>query len=552
MVKLKLFLLLTYFGVISLTCAQEIAPLSQKDSVDFLVALAAKTLESNPQQAEALIARAYTHAVETQYIAGEGKALFMRGRIFSAANKNEESIDAYLKAGRLFESLKDSSRAGRSYHGAANIYIYKLLHHTKAYAYCTKAISLLQHDSIYLSKALSNLAALHLQTGKFDEALTIYKKSYESERRHNNLPGMCVALNNIATVYDSKKDLKASIAYYEKALAISRALGDNKNTAHILLGLVPIYCQFNGHEKAKQTLVEIVALSEKHSLFDKQISALQYLAEESQHLGKKEKALAYSLQAKRLAEQHGLHAFKGSIYQQLSHIYKKNNDHALALQYHQKYSQFQDSLANQERLAVTSLEFNKNNAVAETKDTDHAESFSGWMIALSMSVLIPGMFFIFYKKRKQREVLQHHTPITSQQPQQDHLSVNEPAREAYNDTPHPAIQHLEVINGEGIKLLALNNIWWFQKEGKTYHAFTESGNYRVRQNITELEQALPKNKFFRINRAVIINTDQMSNYSFWENHKYIIRMKDVKKSEFVISRSRLREMKETFQVLEGN
>ena len=68
--------------------------------------------------------------------------------------------------------------------------------------------------------------------------------------------------------------------------------------------------------------------------------------------------------------------------------------------------------------------------------------------------------------------------------------------------------------------------------------------------MTELEESLPRGRFFRINRAVIINMDAMNNYSFWENHKYIIRMKDEQKTEFTISRNRLREMKESFNVFE--
>jgi tetratricopeptide (TPR) repeat protein len=549
MVKLKLFLLLTYFGGISVASAQEIVPLSQKDSAEFLVALAAKKIESNPQQAEVLIRRAYTHAIEAKYVAGEGKALFALGRMLRTVNKNEESIDAYVKAARLFESLKDSTRAGRAYNGAASIYIYKLLHHTKAYEYCAKAVALLQHDSIFLPNAMSNLAALQVQTGKFDEALEIYKKSYEAEQKHNNLTGMCVALNNIATVYDGKKDFKSSLVYYKKALEISRALGDHKNTAHILLGLAPIYCNFNDQKKMKETLDEVITLSEKHSLFDKQIPALQYLSDQALRLGKTDKAMTYSLQARLIADEHGLHVFKGSIFKRLSDICKKTGNHTQALHYQQKYAQFQDSLAHQERLAVASLDLTKNDNLATKEDTGGAPFPEGWMIAVSMGIVVPGMFFIFYKKKREKGTSPE--PMSYEQPLEDRFGGNKPVADNDN-APENTMQHLEVINGEGIKLLALNNIWWFQKEEKTYHAFTENGNYRVRQNITELEHALPKNSFFRINRAVIINIDQMSNYSFWENHKYIIRMKDVKKSEFIISRSRLREMKEAFQVLEGS
>lgn len=561
MVKLKLLLLLTYFGVISLASAQEITPLSQKDSVDYLLTLANEKINGDPQLATALLRRAHAHSIEAKYKGGEGKVLFLEARLLSAANKNQEAIDTFLKAARLFETLKDSTRAGRSYTGVAGVYNFKLLNYTKAYQYCNKAIELLQNDSVHLSNAQATLASLHLRTGKFDDALKLYRENYDAHRKHNNLKGMCIALNNIATAYDHKKDFKTSIAYYEKAMEISRAIGDDGNTAHILLGLGPIYCELKDHQKSKKALDESLALSEKHSLFDKQVYALQGLGMECDHLGKLDQAIAFSLRAKKIIEQKNLHFIKGSIYKQLSCIYKKANKPALALEYEQKYSQFQDSLANQEKLALANLKIDEKNTTPQVKNNDTSDFRGGWMIALSMIILVPGMFFIFYKKRREKESWSEVGVYADVFPQPEQLSADEESeithdgeadqKEGHPETSETTLQHLEVINGEGIKLLPLNNIWWFQKEGKNYHAFTETGNYRVRQNITELEQALPKNRFFRINRAVIINTEQMSNYSFWENHKYIIRMKDTKKSEFVISRNRLREMKETFQVIEG-
>jgi two-component system, LytTR family, response regulator len=110
--------------------------------------------------------------------------------------------------------------------------------------------------------------------------------------------------------------------------------------------------------------------------------------------------------------------------------------------------------------------------------------------------------------------------------------------------------HLEVIQGEGIKLIAISTICWLQKEGRNYFIHTDEDIYRLRKNIADVEGLLPRLKFFRINRTVIINMERMNNFSFWENHKYIIRMQGKKAAEFVISRNRLREMKELFQVAE--
>lgn len=54
---------------------------------------------------------------------------------------------------------------------------------------------------------------------------------------------------------------------------------------------------------------------------------------------------------------------------------------------------------------------------------------------------------------------------------------------------------------------------------------------------------LAPNAFVQINRSVIINLRELLNYSFWENDKYIVRMKDSDK-EFVMSRLRLKKIKD--------
>jgi tetratricopeptide (TPR) repeat protein len=560
MVKLKLLLLLPYFGVIFYSGAQDIAPMSQKDSVDFLVTLAEKNYRVDPKHAEALCERAHRYAVEVNYIKGQAKALYVSGAIFNSLNRTQESSDVYLEAARLFESIKDSTRAGRAYNQLASIFIYKLNNYTKAYQYCTVSVSFLQNDSVHLQSALANLAALYMQTGKIDKALELYKNGYEVYRKKNDLPAMCTALNNIATAYDCKREFKASIAYYQKALKISKALSDFQQTTHILLGLAPACCnETHDHNKAVEMLREAVTLSVTHSLYDKHIYALQSLAAEWEHLKKMDNARRLCLEALQLSDRNGLSYLKGNIYKQLSHIYQQQGLPDQALKYHQQYAHFTDSTAQQERLAVAGLNFSANpkrylysEKIAEAKSNIATTSSGNWIIFTSLAILIPGGFFIFYKKRKEKEAVQHHQSIVVSRQAVNTLIKDEQKKEGDSQLQAVPSVHLEVVNGEGIKLLPLDAIWWFQKEGKTYQAFTENGNYRVRQNISEIEQTLPPKQFFRINRAVIINTSQMNNYSFWENHKYIIRMKDSKKTEFIISRNRLREMKEAFQVLEGS
>ncbi len=98
----------------------------------------------------------------------------------------------------------------------------------------------------------------------------------------------------------------------------------------------------------------------------------------------------------------------------------------------------------------------------------------------------------------------------------------------------------------GEMFLDVDKIFWIERTDRKSIAKTDSEKYRLKENITELEDKLDPNKFVRINRGTLVNLEFVQNYSFWENDKYVLRMNDEKKSEFVMSRERLQKIKHMF------
>lgn len=115
-------------------------------------------------------------------------------------------------------------------------------------------------------------------------------------------------------------------------------------------------------------------------------------------------------------------------------------------------------------------------------------------------------------------------------------------RLAKPDEQSAYIQTIEAHDGQGEALLPVNEVWWFEVEGKNYKAYTQGKTYDMRLTLSELEQSLNPAVFFRVNRACIVNLKFVKNYSFWENDKYILRMVD-DKTEFVMQRARLKLLK---------
>ncbi len=109
---------------------------------------------------------------------------------------------------------------------------------------------------------------------------------------------------------------------------------------------------------------------------------------------------------------------------------------------------------------------------------------------------------------------------------------------------------LIAIDDWGEVPLQVSSVIWFEKADRKYFANTLKGRLRTRETISELESSLDPSKFVRINRSVIVNVNYILNYSFWENEKYVLRLRDKDQTEFTMSRERLNKVKAQLKLTE--
>ena len=95
----------------------------------------------------------------------------------------------------------------------------------------------------------------------------------------------------------------------------------------------------------------------------------------------------------------------------------------------------------------------------------------------------------------------------------------------------------------GELFLDTEKIKWIERKDRKTFAAANDETYRLKETITQLEEKLNPDQFVRINRSVIVQLSEVLNYSFWENEKYILRLKSDDK-EFVMSRDRLNKIKD--------
>ena len=95
----------------------------------------------------------------------------------------------------------------------------------------------------------------------------------------------------------------------------------------------------------------------------------------------------------------------------------------------------------------------------------------------------------------------------------------------------------------GELFLKPEDIQWIERQDRKTIAVSGNEKYRLKESITVLDQMLDPDQFVRINRSTIVNLSQIDNYAYWENDKYVLRLKGIKE-HFIMSRQRLKKIKE--------
>ncbi|MGL4999816.1 MAG: LytR/AlgR family response regulator transcription factor [Cetobacterium sp.] len=96
-------------------------------------------------------------------------------------------------------------------------------------------------------------------------------------------------------------------------------------------------------------------------------------------------------------------------------------------------------------------------------------------------------------------------------------------------------------------VLSTNDIIYIEADEKESHIFTKDAMYSSKLKISQLEQILSENTFFRCHRSYIINIDKIIEVEPWFNSTYILK---VSNSNFkvAVSRNKVKELKEILTI----
>lgn len=112
------------------------------------------------------------------------------------------------------------------------------------------------------------------------------------------------------------------------------------------------------------------------------------------------------------------------------------------------------------------------------------------------------------------------------------------------DETHQYRERFLVNKGDELIMLYADDISYINKTDNHVMAFTEDGlAYSLAMTMTDLEQELDPNKFFRINRQYIANIKGIRKISLFFSSKLIVRLKGCNDDNIVISKEKTAQFK---------
>lgn len=132
---------------------------------------------------------------------------------------------------------------------------------------------------------------------------------------------------------------------------------------------------------------------------------------------------------------------------------------------------------------------------------------------------------------------------------QDQLNMNK-VDQLLNEFPFPKEQksHLCLHKNGLLYPVKFDEILCVYVEDKTVKIDTEKGQFECYKSLSEIEQVLSKNEFFKCHRSYIINLNYIESIIPWFNRTYRVKLKQLDK-EIPISRGHTTEFKARMQIL---
>ena len=161
-----------------------------------------------------------------------GRAHLSLGIVTYLRGDYEKCISNYLRALEIFEGENNAQWIGRTCN-ELSVYSRKQKQYKKGLEYLDRSYEECMSCEDYgcVETSLNNRGVIYEMMGKWDKAVTYYKKAEKIALKTNNQLGLSYILNNLAEVYRIKEDYDSAIYYVDESTKIRTQMGDVQGVA---------------------------------------------------------------------------------------------------------------------------------------------------------------------------------------------------------------------------------------------------------------------------------------------------------------------------------
>jgi signal transduction histidine kinase/CheY-like chemotaxis protein len=323
---------------------------------------------------------------------GIAKCYYYIADVYSTLKNNEKAIENYEKALQLFVKLNNTSDCINTLNRIANR---------------NMDIGNAKNDTAFFLKAIriySKSSAMAFKSGDYKKIINSYVNLADAYNLLGKVTGNKVYY--FQSLDNSLRGLKLSKAKHYSALEAINNL--NIGETYVLLGLP--FKAIHFYQEALNLYEKLGDLSWLHNTYT-YIAKAYFLMKDYDH------AIENVLKSSELSRKLGHSSYMRDSYELLSAIYEAKKDYALSLHYHKLYTQYKDSLINENssiniaRLQ-TELEFERKNQEIELlkKNTEikdqqiRNQNIQRNFLILAILIILAVLIIIYYRYLEKNKV----------------------------------------------------------------------------------------------------------------------------------------------------
>jgi diguanylate cyclase (GGDEF)-like protein len=319
------------------------------ENVDELNEKARTLTLSSPEGALSLASTALAEAEELGYSRGAADAKLNLGWCEFYLTRMSPAIASYQEALDSYSALSDEVGAMKSLHALGLAY-QEMGRYERAMDYYTRSLETARRNENRLREAitLDGIGEVCLELGETKEALDYFLRAYETVPDECESEIIATVLLDIGTAFHRMGNWPLAREFAEKSMGIAQASGNlqEESKCRHLLGLISLAT--DRLEDAESQYEKALALSESLKNERERASVLLDLGSIHVARGDVDRGLERFRIALASAEGIGAKRLINMVYEKLSEVYELLGDYRLSLDYYKRFSRFEHEALNED------------------------------------------------------------------------------------------------------------------------------------------------------------------------------------------------------------